>query len=189
MGVLRPSPELSLDRTAPYDVAVSRKGNPKTSRDRTAPQPSPTDCVPRPSACGTHPSRNDCSWVSHPFTALPFTFRGVHAVHASRRSTTLASARAGAVAGSAFYRATRGKAGKRLASGVTLSNPLTQPAGTPTPHTPESDPGKGWQKTSLRTRSLQLTHPTTEHTNPPCVTKHYLRCTLHWSDVVCESVE
>ena len=74
MGVLRPSPKASLDRTAPYevecrgtgirrlvltatapyDVAVSRKGNPTASRDRTrtAPHTSPTDCVPRPSARG-----------------------------------------------------------------------------------------------------------------------------------------
>ena len=38
-----------------------------------------------------------------------------------------------------LYAATRGKAGKRLAFGVTLYNPLTHLAGTPIPHTHPAD--------------------------------------------------
>ena len=60
-----------------------------------------------------------------------------------------------------------GKGWQRLAFGLTLCNPLTQPPDTHQPHTPESDPGKSRQKTSLRTHSLQPTHPTSGHTNHP----------------------
>ena len=74
------------------------------------------------------------------------------------RSTTLASARQGGGReqrgakrlGSErhgrerFHAATRGKAGKRLAFGLTLCTSFNQLADTSAPNIQKRDPGKGW---------------------------------------------
>ena len=165
-----------MTATAPYGVEVLRKGNPKTSldRNRTAPQPSPTDSLTpfvhppteqvlssphsvtsfpcedtvrarseKPFARLTHgyavrlrgfPAHGSClpvrtfgglPLVDHPMVTLATFTKTSHDACSwlSLRSSTLASARRGG-GRERLYAATRGKAGKRLAFGLTLYTPL-----------------------------------------------------------------
>ena len=130
MNVLRPRPESSLDRTAPRHTMWRCRGKEIRRLVLTAPRHTMWRCrgteirrlvvtATAPHRATTlpnrfsrslrsllHPSRDACSWLS-------------------LCSSTLTSARRGG-GRERLHAATRGKAGKRLASGVTLSNQLTQ---------------------------------------------------------------
>ena len=141
MNVLRPRPESSLDRTAPYDVEVSRSGNPKASLDRTAPYDvaMSRNGSPKASRDRNRPApRHD---PPQPIQSFP--------------SVTPSSLARCLLVAFALLKHTHERAPGRWPGAASCR-----------------DPGKGWRTTRLRSHSLHPTHPTSGHTNPPCVTKH-----------------
>ena len=150
-----------MTATAPYEGEVLRNGNPKASRDRNRATNLPNRF--------THSLRSLVHPLSeHALTSLrsldsrlrrsssrtPFS-RPRPAHEDLARCLLVASAllrhtrkRARAVAGSALRRATRGKAGKRLAFGVALYNPLTQSPNTQT-NNPKATRGKAGKRLAV----------------------------------------